>query len=229
MTEFFRFPRTPHLVWLSKAAARDDKVLSADEARDVLRGIVTVEEKVDGANLGLSVSADGEIRAQNRGHYIVQGHCHPQFKPLFRWIDARRQALLDTLNPDVILFGEWCYAVHSVRYTALPDWFLAFDVYDRSRDEFWSADRRDALVTAAGLTAVPRVARGHFDLPQIVGMLGASHVSDGPAEGIYVRRDDDARLVARAKVVRPEFVQQIEEHWSRRAMKTNGLLSGAVW
>ena len=228
MTEFFRFPRTPHLVWLGKDEARDDKVLSPEEASELLSGMVLVEEKIDGANVGLSLSHDG-VRAQNRGAYIERKTCHPQFKPLFRWLDAHRHALAEVLDPNLILFGEWCYAVHSVRYTRLPDWFLAFDVYDRYRHEFWSAVRRDELTDRIGLARVPKVAQGRFNMPEIVRMLRASQLSDGPAEGVYVRRDDNDRLVGRAKVVRPEFVQQIDSHWSGRFMQTNTLLSGATW
>lgn len=228
MTEFFRFPRTPHLIWLGKHEARDDKVLPPEEASQLLSEMVSVEEKVDGANVGLSLSDTG-VRAQNRGAYIERKTCHPQFKPLFHWLDTHRHALADVLDPNLILFGEWCYAVHSVRYTKLPDWFLAFDVYDRIRDEFWSAIRRDELADRIGLARVPTVAQGRFNVPDIVRMLGASRLSSGPAEGVYVRRDDDARLVARAKVVRPDFVQQIDAHWSGRSMQTNALLSGATW
>jgi ATP-dependent RNA circularization protein (DNA/RNA ligase family) len=228
VTEFFRFPRTPHLIWLGAGEARGDKVLTPEEASELLSGTVSVEEKVDGANVGLSLSDTG-IRAQNRGAYIEPQACHPQFRPLFRWLDAHRHALTDALDPSLILFGEWCYAVHSVRYTKLPDWFLAFDVYDRQRHEFWSAGRRDALTDRIGLARVPAVARGQFTVADIVHMLGASQLSNEVAEGVYVRRDDERRLVGRAKVVRPEFVQQIDAHWSGRSMQTNALLSGAIW
>ena len=228
MTEFVRFPRTPHLIWLGKNEARDDKVLGSEEAAELLSGPVLVEEKVDGANVGLSLSEAG-IRAQNRGAYIERGTCHPQFKPLFHWLDANRHALIDALGSNLILFGEWCYAVHSVRYTKLPDWFLAFDVYDRRLDAFWSADDRDELTDRIGLARVPRIACGAFTVPDIVRMLGPSQLSNSPAEGVYVRRDADDRLVKRAKVVRPEFVQQTDRHWSGRSMQTNTLLSGAAW
>jgi ATP-dependent RNA circularization protein (DNA/RNA ligase family) len=228
VTEFFRFPRTPHLIWLGTGEARDDKVLSADEASALLSSTVLIEEKVDGANVGLSAS-DNRIRAQNRGAYIERQTCHPQFKPLFRWLDVHRHSLSEALDPNLILFGEWCYAVHSVRYTKLSDWFLAFDVYDRSRNEFWSAARRDELVDRIGLARVPKIAEGRFDLAEIVRMLGASQLTNGPAEGVYVRRDVDGTLVGRAKVVRPEFTQQIEVHWSARSMQTNTLVSGASW
>jgi ATP-dependent RNA circularization protein (DNA/RNA ligase family) len=226
--DFFRFPHTPHLAWLASGAPRDDKVLSPQEAGDLLSGEVLVEEKVDGANIGLSVDGEGNLQAQNRGSYLTREASHPQFKPLFRWLDARRDALIDSLFPDLILFGEWCYAVHSVRYTKLPDWFLAFDVYDQSRAEFWSAVRRDELVNRLGLELAPRLAKGHFDLGGIQHLLSQSHLGDDPAEGLYVRRDEGGRLVARAKLVRPEFVQSIEEHWSRFAPRPNLLAGGAA-
>ena len=68
VSQFFRFPRTPHLAWLGDALPRDDKLLSASEARALLAEDVAVEEKLDGANLGISVGADGKLRAQNRGN-----------------------------------------------------------------------------------------------------------------------------------------------------------------
>ena len=229
MTEFFRFPRTPHLAWLGTGEARDDKVLSPSETKDLLDGPVLVEEKVDGANVGLSVSDSGELLAQNRGSYIERANCHPQFRPLFRWLDTRRVTLTAALDRHLIVFGEWCYAVHSVRYTRLPDWFLAFDVYDREAGFFWSAARRDALISQLGLSRVPQLASGRFDVERIVRMLGPSQLGTGLAEGVYVRRDDEARLRTRAKLVRPEFVQQIELHWTSRSMQTNQLATGARW
>ena len=153
---------------------------------------------------------------------------HPQFKPLFRWLDVRQDSLVDRLLPNLILFGEWCYAMHSVHYTKLPDWFLAFDVYDRSRAEFWSAVRRDELVRGLGLALVPHLAKGYFDVGGIQRLFGQSQLGDRPAEGVYVRRDDGDWLVARAKLVRPEFVQSIEKHWSRFTSRPNLLASGAA-
>lgn len=227
--EFVRFPRTPHLLWLADGEPRDDKVLPPSEVDAFLDGVVRVEEKVDGANVGVSVTADGDLRAQNRGAYLERQTCHPQFRPLFRWMDERRARLTDLLAPHLILFGEWCYAVHSVRYTRLPDWFLAFDIYDRQAHAFWSAARRDVHVAELGLALVPTLAEGRFDRAAVTRLLGPSRLTDGPAEGVYLRRDDATRLVGRAKVVRPEFVQQIGEHWTSRAMETNRLRSGAIW
>lgn len=229
MTDFFRFPHTPHVAWLGAGRPRDDKVLAPDEASELLAGDVVVEEKVDGANLGFSVGDDGTLRAQNRGAYLdldELGRTHGgQWKPLGRWLAPRRDALADALFPDHVLFGEWCYAVHSVRYTKLPDWFLAFDVYDRATGEFWSSDRRDELAARLDVSVVPALGRGRFDVAGLTRLLGHSHLSEGPAEGLYVRREVAGRLVARAKLVRAEFVQAIDVHWSKRNLETNQLAS----
>jgi hypothetical protein len=113
---FVGFPRTPHLTWLGEGPPRDDKILAPSEVRQFLSQAIIVEEKVDGANVGISVGDIDGLRVQNRGSYLARETAHPQFKPLFRWLESRRSVLTAALGPDLILFGEWCYAVHSVRH-----------------------------------------------------------------------------------------------------------------
>lgn len=220
--DFYRFPHTPHLTWLSPGSPRGDKILTQDEVERFVTNDVVVEEKVDGANVGLSVDASGVLRAQNRGAYIEPG-AHPQFGPLRAWMAERQQRLIDALGEDLILFGEWCFAVHSVEYAALPDWFLAFDVFERSTKRFWSTERRDALCREVGATVVPALARGRFPLDELVGMIGRSRLGADHSEGVYVRLDVGPYLEGRAKIVRAEFVQAIGEHWSARQMRMNQL------
>ncbi|MBK6940548.1 MAG: RNA ligase family protein [Planctomycetes bacterium] len=229
MIEFFRFPHTPHLAWLGGRQPRDDKVLSTADVQELLRGEVVIEEKVDGANVGFSLDARGNVRAQNRGSYLEPNACHPQFKPLFRWLEPRASALREALRPGLMLFGEWCWAVHSVRYLSLPDWFLAFDVLDRMRNEFWSTERRDALAFDLGLATTPQLTRGHYDVPGLISLLGQSRLGTEPMEGLYVRHDEAGRLIARAKLVRAEFTQAIEKHWTRRRLEMNQRADGASW
>ena len=111
---FFRFPHTPHIAWLGHERPRDDKVLRPDEVRDFLAHEVVVEEKVDGANLGFSLDEHGTLCAQNRGTYLSLDMGHGQWKALRRWLLPRAQQLAGALFPDLMLFGEWCYAIHSV-------------------------------------------------------------------------------------------------------------------
>jgi len=224
MTDFFRFPHTPHLAWLGMAEPRDDKVMSPAEVRTLLSADIVVEEKFDGANLGLSIGVDGCVRAQNRGQYL-QPLFGGQFSRLGSWLSVHEAALFDALDTHLIAFGEWCAAKHSLDYTALPDWWLVFDIYDRREGRFWSTRRRDEWARNLGLNAVPELSRGRTDLPGLKGLLNQhrSRYRDGPMEGVVIRSEDDRWLRQRAKLVRAEFTQQIESHWRNHALIWNHL------
>ncbi len=220
---FHKFPHTSHLLWLGEGTPREDKILSTDEARAFLNGAIVVEEKVDGANLGFSVGIDGRVRAQSRGNYLAPGRSHAQWNPLWPWLAQRENALVRTLGHKLMFFGEWTYALHTIPYTALPAWFLTFDIYEIATKRFWSVDRRNELAQNLGIYTVPEVFRGCRALNQVAGLVGASQLGAPRMEGVYLRREKDGYLLQRAKVVGAEFKQQIEEHWTRRALVANHL------
>lgn len=224
--EFVKFPRTAHLAWLGKAPPRGDKMLSPTEATALLERPVIVEEKVDGACIGFSVGSTGAIRVQNRGAYLTP-NSPAQFRPLWPWLARREAALREALGSGLILFGEWCYARHTVAYDALPDWFLAFDVYDRSDERFWSRARRGELAARLGLASVPLLAAGCYDRAGLERLLGPSRVGSAPMEGIYLRWEEGPWLTVRAKLVRASWLPHDEEHWSRRPIVPNRRVSDA--
>ena len=202
MDDFFRFPHTPHIAWLGECAPRDDKLLAPDEVAALLSGAVVVEEKLDGANLGFSVGSDWQLRAQNRGQYLIKPHAG-QFQRLPEWMALHGSGLGKALGESLIAFGEWCAARHSLDYPALPDWWLLFDVYDREEGRFWSTRRRDEFASTLGLAVVPRIAVG----PQTAATLmdGIEHwksrYRNGGLESVVVRREDDDWLLWRGKLV----------------------------
>lgn len=223
MTEdFFRFPHTPHLAWLGHDTPRDDKVLSPADVQALLAGDVVVEEKLDGANLGFSLSSDGSLRAQNRGQYLAEPHAG-QFARLPAWLAQHGDALRSVLTPDLMVFGEWCAARHSLDYAALPDWLLLFDVYDRQEGRFWCSVRRKALAASAGLATVPQVAHGRHTIASLKTLVAtsSSHYRQGPLEGVVIRRESALWCESRAKLVREDFTQAIDTHWRKRAIEWN--------
>lgn len=226
-SDFFRFPHTPHLKWLGADSPREDKILSRQEAESLLSGEISVEEKIDGANIGFSVSPNGALRVQNRGDYLKKPF-HGQFSRLHDWMPARTGDLKNALHGGLILFGEWCAARHSVSYETLPDWFLIFDVYDREAGKFWCVERRNSLAQRLGLKIVPQLARGRFTLSRLESLLANTRSRHGNdfAEGMVIRRDGPAFLEARAKLVRADFTQSIEEHWRKRGIRWNRLNYG---
>lgn len=226
MSEFFRFPQTSHIAWLGQTAPRDDKVLAPLQAVQLLHDAVVVEEKLDGANLGFSLDQHGNLVAQNRGQYL----CEPfagQFARLPDWLSLHGEnlwcALSTHADDDLMLFGEWCAARHTLSYDGLPDWFLLFDVYDRRATKFWSSQRRNLLASEIGLATTPKVFQGRCDLPLLVSMLQLepSRFRSGPLEGLVIRRESRDWCIDRAKLVRAEFTQAIDEHWSRRRLEWN--------
>ena len=224
MLEFFRFPHTPHIAWLAEGEPRDDKVLSPTEVKSLLVGEVVVEEKLDGANLGFSLGPDGDLRAQNRGQYLAVPHAG-QFFRLPAWLEHHGDDIAAALTPDLMLFGEWCAARHSLDYSAMPDWFLLFDVCDRKAGKFWSTQRRNAMAASIGLATVPELKRAKFSLAELKILLTTqlSHYRAGPVEGIVIRRESADWCEGRAKLVHPDFTQAIGKHWSKRGIEWNRL------
>lgn len=222
MSEFFRFPNTPHLLWLGQGLPRDDKILSNQEIATLLQDEVLIEEKLDGANLGISLGNQNELRAQNRGQYLPQPFSG-QFSRLNSWLGQHGEILKQTLTPELILFGEWCAARHSLDYNQLPDWFLLFDVYDRKAGRFWSVERRNALAQVLNFTTVPLLKRTRITCDQLVQLLDdtQSRYRNGKVEGIVIRSDSPLWCENRAKLVNREFVQAIEDHWRSRAIEWN--------
>lgn len=119
----------------------------------------------------------------------------------------------------------WCAARHSIGYTTLPDWFVAFDVYDPKSGRFWSTRRRNALVGELGMKSVPALFTGTASLISLKKLLSSqsSAFTASPMEGIIIRRENQDWLLGRAKLVRSEFTQAIDEHWSRREVEWNRL------
>jgi hypothetical protein len=212
------------LAWLGKVSPRDDKVLDTHETEEFLCGPIVVEEKVDGANIGIAFDASGSPIVWNRGT-LLKSRAQPQFEPLWNWLGTHRQKLASSLEERLILFGEWCFAVHSVQYDHLPDWFLAFDVYENAAERFWSSERRNTLVRSLGLFSVAALGPGKYNLAQLKSLLRntQSQYGKAPIEGLYLRSETDGWLLKRAKLVRPEFAQSIDEHWTSHQLIRNAV------
>ncbi|KAG6874366.1 hypothetical protein C0995_015102 [Termitomyces sp. Mi166 len=223
----FKFPRTAHLINLG--AASSDDVIS-DVAVMPTQGTVVITEKIDGANMGFSLSSDcSRIIIQNRSHY-VNSATHEQFKKLDIWVKRHREDLLHVLNRDsyfaerYILFGEWMYATHSIPYTYLPDRFIAFDLYDRSTNIWVGRDSLEKILSSTSISLVPVIHQGTMPTNNELQNMTQlpSKFWDGRVEGVYVKVEQNNCVVARGKVVRSDFIAG-NEHWSRGNLRVNGL------
>ena len=177
--ELFKFPRTRHLFDAGgSGVSRDDLLMDSGEENmfytktskkgkgaaasrrtgmeDGNGTLVAVEEKVDGANLGISLGEDMRFLVQNRSHY-VNSKTHRQFAPLDSWLSENSPGLFHVLGEDpgnCVLFGEWLYAKHSIYYTRLPGYFMAFDLYDCKARKFFSWKERNLRLEGSGIPLV---------------------------------------------------------------------------
>lgn len=216
---FNKFPSTPYIE-TDKFTFRNDKVLDAGEIQELLSEEITVEEKIDGANLGISFDNDGNLLLQNRGSYLLFP-LEGQWKPLEKWINQKENQIFDVISDKYILFGEWCYIKHSIYYDALPDWFIAFDIYDKKKKQFLSVEYRNQLIERMDLSKVPILGYGKYSIEKLKSFFGQSKFGQEMCEGIYLRQDKDSFLRYRAKIVRHDFNQGIEEHWSKKTLVKN--------
>jgi atypical dual specificity phosphatase len=228
--KIIKFPRTRHVFNLG-SATRDDLILSGDDVITQFgQGkLLYVEEKIDGANLGISIQNNALV-AQNRSHYVSSAY-HPQFKYLDQWIYDHSHELWEILqySDRFILYGEWVYARHSIRYTHLPDYFIAFDYYDRVTQRFYSHARLSALLKGTSIHRIRLMACQALDLTGSGSGGGVmelvhrkSEYYDGPVEGVYLRTmtADNQWLLDRGKVVRSDFMAG-NEFWSKGGVQPN--------
>ncbi|WP_321871014.1 RNA ligase family protein [Burkholderia ubonensis] len=239
LLDLARYPRTPHL---EGSRLQDGDEGDAHIPYRVLAGThIVVEEKLDGANTGISFSAAGELLLQSRGHYLAGGGRERQFSFVKAWASAHADWLLDRLGDRYVMYGETMSKKHAVFYDALPHHFFEFDVLDRVTGRFLSTPARRALLAGGPVLSVPVLYEGVAParLADLKALLKPSLAKtpdwrqafeqtvrrqgldlarawrqcdkSNLSEGLYVKIEADDATTGRLKWVRRDFVQAIIE------------------
>ena len=236
-----KYPRTRHLA--GSRLQPGDEDLSQVPFAEIKGCHIVAEEKLDGANAGISFTADGQLRLQSRGHYLTGGPRERHFGPLKSWAATVAPLLAPVLTDRYVLYGEWLYAKHTVFYDALPHYFCEFDILDLATGEFLDTPRRGELLDGLPVVSVPVLRSGTFDsLAELTGLVGSStcrtagwreelalaavQAGVDPAvaaaetdageqmEGLYLKVEAGGRVVDRLKWVRSGFLQAMLESGS---------------
>jgi hypothetical protein len=233
---FMKYPRTPHLAGskLQPGDSDQDQIHMAS----LTQGNLVWEEKVDGGNTGVSFDAQGQLQLQSRGHVLVGGAREAQFNLFKQWCTGREEDLYIVLGDQYIMYGEWCYAKHTVWYDALPHYFLEFDVYDKINHKWLDTPSRHTLLKPLHVHHVPVLHEGHLrnrsqveqlitrslfktadwreSFEQHVMKLGmdvtrvwAETEPSDLSEGLYIKQELNGEVIGRYKFVRYDFVQTI--------------------
>ena len=251
-----KYPRTPHLE--GSRLSPGDEDLAAVPLRALEGAWLVVEEKVDGANAGVRFDEEGQLWLQSRGHFLVGGARERHFDLFKRWASAHATALYEVLGHRYALYGEWLYAKHTVFYDLLPHYFVEYDVLDLDTGDFLSTERRRQLLAGAPLASVRVLHEGTLrDPTTLSGLVGRSgykspawwsaltgacrrHAPDADRavresdpsdemEGLYVKHEQDGRVIARYKYVRHSFLAAVLDsgsHWLSRPIVPNALAPG---
>lgn len=253
--ELYKYPRTAHLDGSRLQQGDEGHVPYAK----IAGRFIAVEEKLDGGNTGVSFSAAAELLLQSRGHYLTGGGRERQFNLFKSWATAHEAALLEQLEDRYIMYGEWMHKKHSVFYDRLPAYFNEFDIWDRRRELFLSTEARRAVLVGAPVLAVPVLYQGLAPpkLSDLMSLIGPSLAKSGVwrsafeavveregfnlqkawkmadksdlMEGLYIKVEEDGRVVDRLKLVRSDFVQAIidaDQHHSTQPFIPNQLIDG---
>ena len=172
--KILKYPRTQHLE--GSRLQPGDEDLSQIPFDDIVGKTIVVEEKLDGANTGVSFDADRTLLLLSRGHYLIGGVREKHYDLFKQWGAAHQTTLYDILGTRYILYGEWLYAKHSIFYDALPHYFMEFDVYDRETQTFLDTSSRWSLLEGAPIVSVPVLKRGVFrKVAEITSLIGKSN------------------------------------------------------
>lgn len=239
MEDILKYPRTQHIEG-SRLQAGDEDLDSV--AFSEIRGrYLVLEEKVDGANCGISFGRDGRLLLQSRGHYLCGGYGERQFDLLKMWAGCYQERLYRLLGEQYIMYGEWLYAKHTVYYDELPHYFMEFDIYDKRKGVFLSTAKRRSLLSACPFVRqVPVLYEGCLDsMEELISYLGnsafksesclasleeeckkqglsfetAARQTDpsGLMEGIYIKIEEEEETTGRLKYVRSSFLNTISD------------------
>ncbi len=227
-----KLPRTLHIEGSGLSSPLDPEVVKF--AR--LSGeFLTVEEKLDGS--GVSIFFDNDLRLQlwHRGSPATGN----EFNRLHYWIRLNHDRLFDLLEDRYILFGEWMLHKHSIFYDRLPTYFFESDIYDRKNEIWLSTFARTSLLAKHDyIRSVPVLAafkptkmsqltdlvkRSLYQSENWAEVLWKKSEKEGLAlqellkqtdrsdlsEGLYIKHEDEKKVIGRYKYVRPEFVENI--------------------
>lgn len=241
MNRLRKYPRTHHLEG-SRLQPGDEDLDSLPFATIKDRFIV-VEEKLDGANCGISFNTQGELLLQSRGHFLDGGPRERQFDLLKTWASCHQHGLWERLGGRFVLYGEWLYAKHTIYYDKLPHYFFEFDILDTKTGEFLSTARRHDMLEGLPVMSVPVLWSGTAQsLAQVAALikpalykssqwrerLAAAGLarqldvervkretdSSDLMEGLYIKAEAAGRVTARLKYIRASFLQAVADSGS---------------
>jgi len=211
------FPRTPHVPRQNLVISPGDDDIVANDLSPLSHDNVVVEEKLDGANCGIALGDDGHPIVRNRTNVLQKGYVKKntpskvQFRSVWNWFydnKGKFEKLNNAFGGPVGVYGEWMLALHGIVYDKLPAFFVPYDVYDPTTNQFINPIVRREVLSEAGFFNVPLLRRGPVTLESLI-KLTQQQSQFGPdlVEGVYIKVWDNKGVTNRFKMIRDGYAQ----------------------
>lgn len=227
-----KYPRTFHLPWSPGATKDDRKLVSVEHFLNVP---VVITEKMDGSNLCMTNKA-----------VFARSHNGPPTHESFNVAKSLHAQVCHSIPDGVSVFGEYVFAVHSIRYSELPGYFLVFGAREDATGKWWDWDTTEELAAELGFPTVPVLAkssqfvaedgntywqgmyetegqlREYSNLEYLFANGGKweNNISEGYVVRLFGEFTDFQMSVA--KYVRANHVQT-DQHWTKKEIEKNKL------
>lgn len=188
--------------------------LGKEETDGILDEEVTVQEKLDGANVSIWIDEQGEIHTATRNKEITQG-----FNGFVDYVKNNKEirTLLED-NPSYTLYGEWLVR-HTISYSeGAYQKFYLFDILDRNRfEEDFEPEKlagmfidTDDVASIADFYGIPRpqiFGKGKITEKEAEEFVGKTNLGT-VGEGVVIKADNFVNKFgghSYAKIVSQQF------------------------
>jgi len=172
-----------------------------------------VQEKIDGANMGISFN-DGPI-LRNREHILKKGYskiktnAKKQFTSAWNWLHEHENdiRLIEKMwQSPVTVYGDWLFYQHSIYYDKLPDTFIAYDIWSVEDGKYLSPEIVEKLLVETNICFI-KPEKVVFNTIKEISQFSEreSEYRTGIREGIVLKTSDGDFLKDTFKVVNQHF------------------------
>lgn len=173
-----------------------------------------VQEKIDGANMGVSWLNDGPI-IRNRENILKKGYskiktpAKKQFTSAWNWIHKHEDDIKEIekmWQSPITIYGDWMFAQHSIYYDNLPDWFIAYDIWSVEDGRFLSSDIVEKILSKTNISYIKPSQIVFNSISEVVKLSEMESIyRDGPVEGIVLKTSNGEFLDKTWKIVNKYF------------------------
>lgn len=169
--------------------------------------VVMVQEKLDGANVGIYKKADGELYALTRGGYNCHESAFPTHHKFNEWFLEHKDGFNAFLKDGERLCGEWLYEAVGTKYNLVHDYFVPFDIMIGNERLNWYDFNHRLARTNLSPPALLHIGR-ECSIAEALSKLGVfgHHGAQEPAEGLVYRIERNNKVDFLCKYVRKQKV-----------------------